>query len=85
MISRAVLISIVRWFIDRAIGRAILAGAALVAGLWAFGAQQQHVGAKKIVAKMEKATNAATSKGKSAADRSGAGGMSNPIDPGYRK
>lgn len=85
MITRAILSSIARWFVDKAIGRAILAGAALVAGLWAFGAQQQHKGAAKAVAEMKEATHAATSKGKSAADRSGAGGMSNPIDPGYRK
>lgn len=86
MIARSIAVAIGRWLIDKAIGRAIIAGTALVAGLWAYGAHQQHKGAEKAVAKMENATNEAVSKGRRAADRSGSGGVSNiPIDPGYRR
>lgn len=85
MIARTIALSIGRWLIEKTIGRAIIAGTALVAGLWAFGAHQQHKGAEKAVAEMKEATNAATGKGKSAADRSRAGGVQYPVDPGYRQ
>ncbi|KWT70782.1 hypothetical protein APY04_0843 [Hyphomicrobium sulfonivorans] len=48
MIARTIIVGVGHWLISNAMGRALIAVTAVLTGLWAFGAHQQHVGAKKL-------------------------------------
>lgn len=72
-------------FLTSTIGRYVVGGVGVFALFLAFKSHEQHKGAVKAVAKIEKATENAVRKGTAAADRSRAGGLrGGQIDPTTR-
>jgi hypothetical protein len=72
-------------FLTSTIGRYVIGGVGVLALFLAFKSHEQHKGAAKAVAKIEKATENAVKKGTAAADRSRSGGVrGGQIDPTTR-